>query len=259
MTERLMADKREIAKHNEMKALIVLAKMNNEPMYVTKIIKEGRRILDLNQWEIWKATKPGLRSALTRLEKNGILRSYTAASELRHRETLHYQIVPSLDAFAKIADYYGLSILSVIRKSKFGQLVIVSDLPRYFSQKPDLDEDSLAKQSVLLRDIGNLAQLSARALEILLSPSVRFDQELPPDEPDRTERILTRLRDVMNFAFALDTAVSSRMRLRDEGLEAVLCLSTSARAETARVDIISEIDTAELATGKKTRQGEVRT
>jgi hypothetical protein len=49
------------------------------------------------------------------------------------------------------------------------------------------------------------------------------------------------------------------MRLRDEGLEAMLRLSTSARTETARVDITSKIDTAELATGKKSRRGEVRT
>lgn len=250
MKDKALADNREIARHNEMKALIVLGKLNNEPLYVTRIIKEGSRIKSLQDWEIDKTTKPGLRSALTRLKEEDILESFRSESEVRHRDTLHYKIVPTLDVFAKISEIYGLSVVSFLRSSKFGQLVIVNDLPDYIKRKLNVSEDELAGCSELLRDITFLAQHSARALEVLLSPSLLFDRELPKAQPEKTKAIITYLRNVMNLAFTFDMAVSSRKKLREEGITAEITLTTMATIENKEVGIVSNIRT-DKATEKR--------
>jgi len=244
MKDKALADNREIARHNEMKALVVLGKLNNEPLYVTRIIKEGSQNKGLQDWEMDKTTKPGLRSALTRLEEEeGILTSFMAESEIRHRDTLHYKIVPALDIFAKISETYGLSVVSFLRSSKFGQLVIVDNLRDYLKRKLEVDEGELAGCSELLRDITFLAQHSARALEVLLSTSLLFDRELPKAQPEKTKAIITYLRNVMNMAFAFDMAVSSRMKLKEEGITAKITLTTMATIENKEVKIVSNIRT----------------
>jgi hypothetical protein len=250
MSEKALGDNREIARHNEMKILVVLGKLNNEPLHIARIIREGTRIQSLKEWKIDDATIPGIRSALKRLEKRGILRSYMSKSEIRHRETRLYRIVPTLDAFSEIANNYGLSVVSFIRSSKFGQLVLVNDTPAYVGKKLNIGEDAMEGCSDLLKDIVLLAQTSPRALEVLLYPALTFDRELPRAGPERIRAILTYLRDVMNLAFAFDMAVSPRKKLQEEGMTAEITLSTMATIENKQVEIVSNIRT-DKATEKR--------
>jgi len=243
MSEKALSDKREIARHNEIKILIVLAQLNNEPLHVARIMREGRRIKSLKPWETARTTIPGLRAALARLEEKVILKSHAAESEIRHRKTVNYQIRPDLDAFAEIANTYGLGVLSFIRSTKFGQLVIVDNLHDYLRRRLSADEDSLRGCSKLIGEITFLAQHSGRSLEVLLYPSPAFDRTLPRTQPERTKAVLTYLRDVMSIAFALDAAVSTRKKLEEEGIKAEFDLTTSARIGVKQIHIESKIRT----------------
>jgi len=237
----MLSDKLQIARRNEMRILVVLGRLNNEPLHIARLIREGARIQSLREWKMDEATIPGIRTALARLEEPGIVRSYRSTSEIRHRETRLYSITPTLDAFSAIAKNYGLSVVSYIRNSKFGQLVLVNDAPAYIAKKLNVSEEELEKCSDLLKGIIFLAQKSARALEVLLYPALIFDRELPKAGPERTRAILVYLRDVMNLAYAFDAAVVSRMKMKEEGLSVDIDLTTTTRIENKEIEIASNI------------------
>ncbi|HUW42924.1 MAG TPA: hypothetical protein VMW02_01665, partial [Thermoplasmata archaeon] len=164
-------------------------------------------------------------------------------SEIRHRETKLYRIVPTLEVFSRIADIYGLGIVSFLRSSKFGQLVLVKEAPAYISRRLTVDEDALEECSDLVKEIILLAQKSERALEVLLYPALTFDRELPGDGPERVRAVLTYLRDVMHLAYVLDVAVSPRKKLEEERMSVESTLSTTAMIEDKEVKITSNIRT----------------
>lgn len=106
----------------ELKVITTLAQ-ENRPMYIAIICQSGEMWKDAKSAEIMNFNKPSMKTACQRLVKMGILGE---VSDVKGHQSSrrHYYLLPALGTISKIYLRQGESVLSLVRQSGYGQMVI---------------------------------------------------------------------------------------------------------------------------------------
>ena len=240
ITERVTCDDpRAGAFLNEVKAVVTLARNNNDPSYVARIVELPPQLSSIRGGNV-EATKPGIKSACERLIEAGILRSEVRSAPKRGKKgTPHYSIVPNLDTFFQIHNRLGSGVLDMVRESNFGASVITADIYRYLSKQLEVNEELIKMLKSNLEATTFYVKNSNKALAFLLTytrfPSTTVEESRAFD----LEEAVSTLGDVVHLAFLLDVASK---RFEPKGISVEAQISSSIEYGSIKIDHTSHIE-----------------
>jgi hypothetical protein len=239
ITERVTCeDPRAGAFLNEVKVVLTLARNNNDPTYVAKIVDLPPKIPSIRGGDV-EATKPGIKSACERLTDSKILISQSmSAPKRRQKGTPHYSIIHSLDTLFLILDRLGPGVLNSVRDSNFGASVITADIYRYLGKQLGVNEEQIMAFRSDLEATIFLVKNSNKALAFLLTYSRPMAVTAEESRSFDLEETILKLRDVAHFAFLFDMAAS---RVTVKGLQIEARVSSNISYGSMRIPITSHL------------------
>lgn len=246
ITERVTCDDpRAGAFLNEVKAVVTLARNNNDPSYVARIVDLPPQLSSIRGGNV-EATKPGIKSACERLTEVGILRSEVRSAPKRGKKgTPHYSIVPNLDTFLKIHDRLGSGVLDMVRDSNFCASVITADIYHYLSKQLGVNEEQIKILKSDLEATTFFVKNSNKALAFLLTYSRLPSSTVEESRAFDLEKAVLTLRDVVHLAFLLDVASK---RFGPKGISVEARISSSIEYGSIKIDQTSQIEIGEKHT-----------